>query len=179
MIGPVSENHPLRRLFAGLVENVLYSDLGMCEPAVASYLASLLTDFVHLDRIHLLRSKQGRQLEDVAEMLTDAYLGPDMKGLPRDRIVHKHIGDYTLFWSGMYPESLRCLGSRTCGDRLAAYLEQGKRSYAIASELSGKQTNPPAIVFRRLSENFESCVTGLGLVRRSWEQTRSHPFPEK
>ncbi len=178
MTGPVSENHPLRRLFAGLVENVLYADLGMCEPAVASYLAGLLTEFVHLDRIHVLRSRQGRPLEDVAEMLADAYLGPDMKGVRRDRIVHKHIGDYTLFWSGVYPETLRRLGSLTREDRLRAYLEQGKRSYAIASELSGKQTNPPAVVFRRLSENFESCVAGLGLVRRSWEQTRPRPFPE-
>ena len=177
MTEPISENHPLRRLFAGLVENVLYSDLGMCEPAVASYLVSLLTEFVHLDRIHALQSKQGRRLEDVAEMLTDAYLGPDVKGVHRDRIVHKHIGDYTLFWSGVYPECLHRLSSRTREDPLVAYLEQGKRSYAIASELSRGQTNPPAVVFKRLSENFESCVTGLGLVRRSWEQTRPRPFP--
>lgn len=180
MTEPISENHPLRRLFAGLVENVLYSDLGMCEPAVASYLVSLLTEFVHLDRIHALQSKQGRRLEDVAEMLADAYLGPDVKGVHRDRIVHKHIGDYTLFWSGVYPENLGRLKRSYRKDALVDYIGQGKRSYAIASELSGEKTEPPAAVLRRLSDQFEMCVYGLGLVRQGWERLsppgfKAHP----
>lgn len=170
MSTPVSENHPLRRLFAGLVESVLYCELGMCEPKLAHYLVELLTQFTHIDRCYILCNRRGRRLEEVAEMLTDAYTGENVKGARRDRLVHKHIGDYTLFWSGVYPESLRKLRGQHRKDHLIDYLQQGKRSYAIASELSGEESRPPAEVLRRLSENFEFCVYGLGLVRRGWER---------
>ena len=176
MTAPLSERHPLRRLFAGMVENVLYSDLGVCDPAVADYLVDLLIDFLHFDRVHLLKSVGGKRLEDVAEMLTDAHLGPDVKGPLRDRIVHRHIGDYTLFWSGVYPESLKRLRSPHRKDHLVDYLKQGKRSYFIASELTDEHSDPPAHVFRRLSDQFEFCVYGLGLVRKGWERLDPQSF---
>ncbi len=176
MTAPLSEHHPLRRLFAGLVENALYADVGMCEPAVADYLVDLLTDFVHVDRVCMLKNAGGKRIEDVAEMLTDASVGFNVKGRTRDRIVHKHIGDYTLFWSGVYPENLKHLKSAKHSDHLVDYLKQGKRSYAIASELSAEQTDPPAAVLRRLSDNFEFCVYGLGLVRKGWERLNPESF---
>ena len=176
MTAPLSEHHPLRRLFAGIVENVLYSDLGVCDPAVADYLVDLLIEFLHFDRIHALKSVGGKRLEDVAEMITDAHLGPDVTGAVRDRIVHQHIGDYTLFWSGVYPENLKRLRSSDRKDHLVDYLEQGKRSYFIAAELTGERSDPPARVFRQLSDQFEFCVYGLGLVRKGWERHAPQSF---
>ena len=94
-----------------------------------------------------------------------------------DHIVHKHIGDYTLFWSGVYPENLKALKAAPRRDHLVDYLRQGKRSYAIASDLSTDKADPPAAVLRRLSDNFEFCVYGLGLVRKSWERLAPQSFP--
>ena len=56
-------------------------------------------------------------------------------------------------------------------DVLLEYVNQGKRSYAIVSELAGEDGVPPASLFRHLSEDFEFCLYGLGLVRRSWEDS--------
>jgi len=172
----ISPHHPLRRLFAGLVEHVFYADLGLCDPNITDYLVNLLTDFIHVDRIFALRDARGRRLEEVAEMVTDAFLGPDVTGPRRDRLVHKHIGDYTLFWTGVYPEALRFLRHRTRKDHLIDYLQQGKRSYAIAGELSGREDEPPGSVLMRLSENFEFCVYGLGQVRKGWERLSPQTF---
>ena len=176
MTAPIPDHHPLRRLFAGLVENAFYADVGMCDPPVADYLVDLLTEFIHLDRVFMLKNAGGRRLEEVAEMLANASLGTQVTGPTRDRIVHKHIGDYTLFWSGVYPENLKYLKHAGKTDHLVDYLKQGKRSYAIASELSAEQTDPPAHVLRRLSDNFEFCVYGLGLVRKSWEKLNPTSF---
>jgi hypothetical protein len=82
--------------------------------------------------------------------------------------VNQYIGDFTLFWAGVYPEILR---PRHCGvDRLVPYVQVGKRSYGIASELSGTHDVPPAELLAQLSDQFEFCVHGLHLVRAGWEQ---------
>ena len=176
MTASIPRHHPLRRLFTGLVEHVFYAKIGMCDPAVVEYLSDLLTNFVHVDNIYALRSARGRRLEEVAEMLTEAFVGPDLPPAQRNRIVHKHIGDYTLFWTGVYPENLRYLRAPDKKDHLIDYLAQGKRSYAIASELTEEGAHPPRVLFRRLSDNFEFCAYGLGLVRKGWEELDPHSF---
>ncbi len=165
-----SPEHPLKRLFAGLVEHVFFTEVGLSDPKTTDYLSDLLMDFVHIDHIFALHDAAGRRIEDVAEMEAEAYLGPDVHGEDRERRVHRHIGDFTLFWTGVYPEGLRYLRHPMRKDHLVDYLQQGKRSYAIAGRMYGQDEDPPGAVLRRLSDNFEFCVFGLGEVRKGWER---------
>jgi hypothetical protein len=167
----VSDKGSLRRFFSGIVEHVFYSEIGICDPDVVDYLADLLCAFVRMDRVYWLRNAKGRRLEEVAEMVGEAALGPDVSSDDRDRIVHRHVGDFTLFWTGVYPEILRKFRAADRKDHMVDYVEQGKRSYAIASELTPEDVRPPGRVFHRLSEHFEFCVYGLGEVRRGWEHS--------
>lgn len=164
----IPQNHPLRRLFTGLIEHTFCSEVGMCNPTLTGYLADLLVDFTHVDRLNAVRNAEGKRLEQVAAML--AVLSDDQPASPveRDRQMYRHIGDYTLFWAGVYPEQLR-RASRDRSDVLLDYVSQGKRSYAIVSKLGGDDDAPPSSLFRDLSEDFEYCLYGLGLVRRGWE----------
>lgn len=166
---PTPENHPLRRLFAGLVEDAFYTQIGVCEPKVVDYLADLLVDFIHIDRVNLLRDAQGKRLDQIGLMLADSLEGESAGDLPREFSIHRHIGDYALFWSGLYPERLRFTRRPTWSDGVRDYVSQGKRSYRIASDLGAEDSRPPSDLLRQLSESFESCVHGLGLVRRGWE----------
>jgi hypothetical protein len=169
---PVGPGHPLRRLFAGLVEQVFNVDIGICDPGLTDYLGELLTDFVHVDRIFALRTVTDEVIREVSRMEAEANLGGDMDDTHRRRLINKYIGDFTLFWAGVYPENLR--PRRQGGvSRLDAYLVQGKRSYGIASELTGAHEQPPAEVLQRLSRQFEFCVHGLSLVRASWDRLRN------
>ena len=92
-----------------------------------------------------------------AESTTDA---------DRRRECHRHVGDYTLFWTGVYPEALPKLQAAGSPDSLINYQLQGKRSYYLASTLDDDQ----APVLRRLSAEFELCAFGLSRVRREWER---------
>ncbi len=166
---PIPQDHALRRLFAGLVENTFYSELGICDPEVVDYVAGLLVDFVHVDRLYALRDLKGRRLDQVAAMLSHLADESVAHTDDHDCTVHRHIGDYALFWSGVYPENLRAIQRRQYRDHLLDYISQGKRSYAIASELADEEAVPPSSLFRRLSDHFEFCVHGLGIVRRGWE----------
>jgi len=166
---PVPQNHPLRAWFAGLVESVFNVEIGMADPVLVGYLADLLTEFLHTERINLLQDGSGRNIEDVAEMVTAAEMALQSGRVNQRLTVHRHIGDFTLFWTGLYPEQLRNLRRRNDRDALLSYFEQGKRSYAIASDLSQENDNPPAALLRTLSSEFEHCVYGLGLVRKAWQ----------
>jgi hypothetical protein len=50
------------------------------------------------------------------------------------------------------------------------YLEQGKRSYYIASTFEDEPYQEEAPILRRLSEDFELCSVGLNQVRKEWEK---------
>ncbi len=168
MVWSVPDDHPLRRLFAGLVEQVFFSDLGICDPRVTDYVSGLLVEFVHVDHIYRLRNVDGQVIREVSRIEADARLADVAPRAARDCVVHRYIGDFTLFWTGVYPESLR---PRLSGsDRMQEFLLQGKRSYEIAGELSDASGDPPAAVLLALSKEFESCVHGLHLVRTGWER---------
>jgi hypothetical protein len=161
-------DHPLRRMFAGLTEQTFISTLGFADPPLTDYLSCLLSRFLHIDAIWRLRDARGRRLEEVAEMMTEAAALPE--GRTR-REVHRHIGDFTLFWTGVYPEALKRLRSMMSKDHFIDYCEQGKRSYYIASTFADDPYREEAPVLRRLSEEFELCAYGLHEVRRRWERT--------
>jgi hypothetical protein len=146
--------------------------LGLCEPDLAEYIADLLVKFAHVDVLYALRNSEGQRLDQIADMLTTLTCGTDGVRGEEELLVHRHVGDFTLFWSGLYPEHLyppRRGWARK--DRLLDYVAQGKRSYAIASRLADSTTSPPSSLLGRLSAQFDSCRQGLELVRRGWTRT--------
>ncbi len=166
----LTPDHPLRRLFAGLAEQTFLDRLGIGDPRLIDYLSELLSRFIHMDAIYRLCDTQGRRLEEVADMMLDAESMPP-EGRTR-REVYRHIGDFTLFWTGVYPEALNRLRSVLRKDHFIDYCLQGKRSYYIASTFADEPYRDEAPVLRRLSDEFELCAYGLNQVRREWERSQ-------
>jgi hypothetical protein len=161
-------DHPLRRHFAGLAEHTFLDRLGIGDPRLIDYLSILLSRFIHIDALYRLSNARGRRLEEVADMMLEAESMPP-EGRTR-REVHRHIGDFALFWTGVYPEALERLRSVLRKDHFIDYCEQGKRSYYIASTFEEEPYREEAVVLRRLSDEFEICAYGLNQVRQEWER---------
>jgi hypothetical protein len=165
----------LRRFFAGLTEYAFHTRLGVADPPLVDYLSELLVRFVRSDDLYPVRTTRGQRLVQVTDMLAEAE---HREGTAR-RQVHRHIGDFTLFWTGVYPEVAD--GMRRRGkDAFINYQEQGKRAYWIASTIpvatSHAKTAPDASdILKRLSEQFDLCVYGLSEVRRQWEDHDDAP----
>lgn len=168
MTRPVSESHTLHRLFRGLTEHTFLAELGIGDPRLVGYVADLLARFVPSDGVWAIRDGQGRRLTQVTAMVAEAEGSDDQD---RRRECHRHVGDFTLFWTGVYPEALESLRPGGSADQLIDYQQQGKRSYYLASTLEGDE----APVLRRLSDEFELCAYGLSRVRR--EFGRQEPPP--
>ncbi len=160
--------HPLRRMFTGLTEHAFYTTLGVVDPPLVDYVSSLLSRFVHFVAVHKLRSADGKPLTDVVDMLLEAEGLPD--GGRTKREFFRHVGDFALFWTGVYPEALDRNRSRRSKDHLVDYTVQGKRSYYLASTFDDDHYRDECPVLRRLSEQFELCAYGLREVRREWEE---------
>jgi hypothetical protein len=156
----------LERFFEGLAEYAFETRLGIADPPLVDYLADMLARFVRYDAIYAIRSLTGRRMDEVVDMLAEAQL---RVGSAR-REIHRHIGDFTLFWTGVYPEALLRLRGTDRKDYMVDYCEQGKRAYYIASTIPTADDPPPSDVLERLSQEFEVCVRGLGEIRREWER---------
>jgi len=157
---------PLQNYFAGLAESAFETRLGVADPSLVDYLAGLLTRFVQADALYSVRSVRGWRLREVSDMLVEA----EARVGDARREIHLQIGDYTLFWTGVYPEALTTLRAADKKDHFVDYREQGKRAYYIASTIPTERADVDTEVLQRLSHEFEMCMYGLGEVRREWER---------
>ena len=161
----IPETHPLHRMFRGLTEYAFMNELGIGDPSLVGYVSGLLATFVPSAHVWRLRDERGRRLGQVTEMLAQAESSGDDQ---RRKECLQHVGDFTLFWTGVYPEAVGKLREQSSPDALIDFQRQGKRSYYMASTLGSSDLEN--MLFRRLSEQFELCAFGLSRVRKEWEK---------
>ena len=81
--------------------------------------------------------------------------------------------------AGLFPEYLRRLKSSGLiyhKDFLVDYVKTGKRSYGIVAQISRDDYENVPPLFKKLSENFELCVTGLGFVRSDLDRMQNPAY---
>jgi hypothetical protein len=178
-----SEAHPLEPFFQQMVRNSYAGKLGMHDTAITHYVARLLCEFSEAEKLYQVRDEEGRPLRTLEQMLeaSDPVHGT-AASFDTERAVRKHIGDYALFVSGMYPESLE---SPTPGRRrhgLQSYgelVKAGKESYYIVSQFDLEEYADEAPMFRRLAGWFDRCTYGLRLVRDELSQGKPGFLPSR
>lgn len=179
MAQSIPRNHPLRQLFETLTEKSFTEHLGWPDLNVTEYVSNLLVEFAHTDQVYKIRNHQGRPLDTVVELLFESEVLLEAQSLEREREVHRHIGDFTLFMMGLFPEYLRRLKSAGMiyhKDFLVDYVKTGKRSYGIVAGHQAADADADGPLFRKLSDNFELCVTGLGFVRSDLDRMQNPAY---
>ncbi|HEX6880618.1 MAG TPA: hypothetical protein VF135_09665 [Terriglobales bacterium] len=176
-MGTIPEMHPLRGFFQERVQEHFGQEIGLRDNELQAYVANMLTDFCESDQLCKIRDASGRPLHDVGEMLlqSDPVYGP-APSFDRERQVRKHIGDYTLFYAGMFPESINHFRLRR--QRLESFIDwmkAGKESYYIVSTFEQFEYAKVAPLFAKLSHEFEACVFGLNCVKNELLE-RQHPI---
>ena len=165
--------HPLRTLFAGLTEHAFVEQLGIADPPLIDYISDLLARFLHTDNVFRLRDSAGRPIAELAQMAIEA------EGLPAEgrtrREYHRHIGDFALYWSGLFPEAVDRFQRPGTRDHLVNFTRLGKRSYRLASEADRGRLAEESAVLERLGHDFELCALGLREVRHEWEEMAKNP----
>jgi len=178
MAGTISLSHPLGRLFSALTERNFIQKLGLADMDIISYISRFLIDFTHIDNLYRIKNVKGKPLDEVGEMLLES--NPLLQGSSfiRERQVRKHIGDYTLFFTGIFPESLKRMRRSPRLDYFLDYIKAGKESYRIVAEYDYGPYQQTAPLFRKLAHLFDFCVVGLNFVRADLDSIR-HQYYRK
>jgi hypothetical protein len=167
----------LRRFFDRAVQ-ASFHDLALGDAPVAGYLADMLTRFARTEQLFPVGVTVPR-LETVVDLLLETQATWDEAAArfepERELSVRRHIGDYTLFMTGLFRERV---------DRVAStsyYVSQGRRAYRFVSE-HGRATSrrggrDAAAVYAHLADRFEHYAWALDYARRvHFHDAPAHPF---
>ena len=157
----------LSNLFAACCEAAFEIELGVADPPVVDYMADLLLRFLHTDEFRRFRCPTGELLTSVVGLLAEA---DEREGASR-RDLLRHIGDVTLFWTGVYPEALPMVQAAEGADAFLDLPVCGVRSYRAAARCEPESDSPS--VLSRIADEYEVCRDGLYRARRTWEELAS------
>jgi hypothetical protein len=159
----------------------------IAEPAIWSYLVSMLASFVRSESLTVLVRRGDRfvrrrfstsSLEDMMEL---AALGVEEE-VPW---IFRRIADIALFQSGIFPESLRGMRARgrvvprALPPTLETYEEHGRRFYRLAASRS--EAASEGRVLEALADEFPAARKSLELLSDRylrWSHIRWLPAPD-
>jgi hypothetical protein len=141
--------------FYVLVRHVLRRS-GLDDRRVADYVAELLAEFSREERSHCVVPGQGR-LSYFFEMLTALQTADDHTAF----CIQAHIGNHSLFLSGVFPEHILHRAKRKGAPGLRYYEDLGRANYRAASNHRLAARYDLAAVFDTLSERFEPTRRAL------------------
>jgi hypothetical protein len=156
----------LRRFFDRAVRSS-FRDLALRDEPVAGYLVDLLARFARTEQL-FPPGVTAPRLETVVDLLLEAQAAWDDRaahfGPEREIDVRRHIGDYTLFMTGVFRERVERAAST------GWYVVQGKRAYRFVSEHDRASARPAlragGPLYARLAERFEHYAWALDYARR-------------
>ncbi len=161
----------LMDFFGGAVSRAFNSFIELRDDEIQIYIAAMLAEFHMSDHLWNVRDANERSLVQVAELLAEA--DPVFGNAPsfeRERQVRKHVGDYTLFLAGMFPEGLNRSRFRRMRrpDDPTDLIKVGRESYLAVASFDELARREEAFLFRKLSKRFGTCVEGLRLAAREF-----------
>ena len=135
---------------------------GVAEPAAVDYVSDVLTRFSHVRMLDVVRNASGEPVTNIAGMLAEwrRTQGWDDAPVnrPREALIVRHIGEYSLFMSGLFRERLAARG------QLGYYLEQGRSAFWHSAYF---ESDPARIrLFRYLYGTFDRVSGALDHIRR-------------
>lgn len=147
-----------------------FEDLRIQNREMAGYVTSILVRFTRMDRLYPSLLASNRRLESILDILHE-LTGEDppttSSGVEREREIRKHLGDYSLFMSGIFREFLQKRGS------LDFYMMEGERSYRRTATLDRELFRSGATRFEILAEEFERLSSALDYMRRVYFNPRN------
>jgi hypothetical protein len=133
--------------------------LGLLEDAkISNYIANVLTRFAKSSRLFKIIEGEEESYHYIVDMIADSLRSNNI----RKFYIYCHIGNYTLFLTGMVPEYIAYryeYKQRPVNEHY--YVDFGKAYYGLASEHTNAKANRLSDTLSQLSEGFEVVVRVL------------------
>ncbi len=142
--------------FYVLVRQVLRR-AGIDDRSVADYVAEMLAEFSRTERAQCLVPGQTRALDYFFEMLAALQTADDRTRF----LIRAHIGNHSLFLSGVFPERIRFRAEYRGFPDLKYYEDLGRANYRVASDHRLAHKYDLAPIFTTLAERFRTARLAL------------------
>ena len=143
---------PSPALFAYVAVRHTLLSAGVDDRELADYLAALVLEFGDHDR----HSRIGRADDQTYHYLVDMVgelTGVDEAG-ERGFLLRVHLGNYSLWLAGLFPDYVEARRSRQGGPDLPYYDELGRQGYRLASEHRLAERFGVAEIYRAAAQRF-------------------------
>jgi len=124
---------------------------------VADYVAEVLAEFSRTERARCVVPGQSNPLDYLFEMLTALRTADDRTSF----YIRVHIGNHSLFLSGVFPERIRFRAEARGFPNLRYYEGLGRTRYRMASDHRLAQRYEVANILNTLSERFKATRMAL------------------
>ena len=125
--------------------------------AVADYVAEVLAEFSRTERGRCVVPGQTAPLDYFIEMLSALQTADDRTGF----FLRAHIGNYSLFLSGVFPDRIRFRAERRGAPELKYYEALGRAQYRAASDHRLAERFELSEILGTLSERFQASRLAL------------------
>ncbi len=142
--------------FYVLVRHV-FRRAGITDRKVADYVAEVLAEFARAEQSRCVVPGQPAPLDYFFEMLAALQTADDRTAFQ----IRAHIGNYTLFLSGIFPERIRERAERRGFPDLKYYEALGRTQFGTASDHRLAQRYQLTEVYNTLAERFGTTRLAL------------------
>jgi len=130
---------------------------GIDDRSVADYVAEVLAEFARAERARCVVPGQANPLDYFFEMLSALQTADERTSF----FLRAHIGNYSLFLSGVFPDRIRFRAEARGFPDVKYYDALGKMQYRAASDHRLAQRYEVATIFDTLAERFETTRMAL------------------
>lgn len=132
---------------------------------ISNYLANMLTIFLQTSQFYKIREYDERQYQYIIDMIQEIQYSDNA----RKFYIYCHIGNYTLFFTGMFPEYIehKFKYKKTLIDS-RYYVDFGKTYFGLASEHDIARQHELDDTLYSLSEGFEIIIKLLHYMRNEY-----------
>lgn len=125
--------------------------------AVADYVAAVLAEFSHAERMQCRVPGHPQPFDYFCDMLAALQTADDATRFS----IRAHMGNYSLFLSGIFPDRIRLRTERRGAPGLHYYEGVGRSSYRAASDHRLARKYDLDGIFNTLSERFQTTRRAL------------------
>jgi len=143
---------PSPALFAYVAVRHTLRAAGVDDRELADYLAALLLEFGDHDRHVRIRRTDDETYHYLVDMVED-LTGLDDAG-ERAFLLRAHLGNYSLWLAGLFPDYIAARRSRKGGPDLPYYDELGRQGFRLAAEHRLAEHLGVATIYRAAAERF-------------------------
>ena len=127
------------------------------ERGVADYVAEVLTEFSQIEQTQCRINGQTQPLDYFFEMLGALQTADDTTRF----YIRAHLGNYSLFLSGIFPDRIRFRAEVRGAPDLKYYEELGRSNYRVASDHRLARKYDLDGIFNILAERFQTTRLAL------------------